>query len=230
MLLKINIRFIILVFSFLMVDSAISQSGALRYFELGYRGLPDSINPVFAIADAAALARIDRELEKPESERRLQISGRVDRGTRYNNPNYHWHFVPGTISLRLPDGTGMKKGPRYVEARLDEWLTYGARYRPAGVYIKRELTPDVTDELVTRQTISIFPNPADEKVFVQLADFPHPVEQLVLYDNAGHALKLWSPATNPGTMTLEVASLAPGYYTLSVRGREKRWARQLLIK
>ena len=195
------------IINFLIVESGVSQSGALRYFELGYRGLPDSINPVFATADATVLASIDQELEKPESERRLQISGRVDRGTRYNNPDYHWHFVPSTISLRLPDGSGMKKGPRYVEAHLDEWLVYSAEYRPSDVYIKRELTPDVTDELVTRQTISIFPNPADEKVFVQLADFPHPVEQMVLYDNAGHKLKLWSPATNPATMTLEVANL-----------------------
>ncbi len=225
-----KLNFILLIFSFLWAYLGVAQNGALRYFEVGFHGKPDSINVLIATADPMVLSAIDQELDRPEERRRLQVSGIVARGTRYNNPGYHWHFVPNTISLIARQTSRDHWDPRYVEAHLDEFLNYGGHYRPSSSYISREVTPDVTDELVTHQTIRIFPNPADEKVFVKLADFPHPVEHLVLYDNAGRARQVHSPAAQPGTITLEVAHLAPGYYTLSVRSREGRWARKVLIR
>jgi hypothetical protein len=223
-------NFILLIFIILWAATGVAQTGALRYFEVGFHDKPDSINVVIATADPAVLSAIDQELDRLEERRRLQVSGIVARGTRYNNPDYHWHFVPNTISLTARQTDRDHWDPRYVEAHLDEFLTYGGHYRPSDSYISREVTPDVTDELVNHQTIRIFPNPADEKVFVKLADFPHPVEHLVLYDNAGRARQIHSPAAQPGTVTLEVAHLAPGYYTLSVRSREGRWARKVLIR
>lgn len=223
-------NFIFLISSMLLTTGGTAQTDALRYFEVGFHDKPDSINVVIATADPMVLSAIDQELDRPEERRRLQVSGIVARGTRYNNPGYHWHFVPNTISLSARQADREHWDPRYVEAHLDEFLTYGGRYRPFDSYISREVTPDVTDELITDEIIRIFPNPADEKVFVRLADFPHPVEHLVLYDNAGRARQVYSPAAQPGTITLEVAHLAPGYYTLSVRSREGRWARKVLIR
>lgn len=224
------LNFIFLIASVLCVNAGLAQTNALRYFEVGFHGKPDSINVVIATADPLVLSAIDQELDRLEERRGLQVSGIIARGTRYNNPDYHWHFVPNTISLNVPTADRAHWDPRYVEAHLGEFLAYGGRYRPSGSFIRREVTPDVTDELVTRPIIRIFPNPADEKVFVNLADFPHPVEHLVLYDNGGRVRQIHSLAAQPGTITLEVAQLAPGYYTLSVRSQEGRWARKVLIR
>lgn len=221
----------VIIFFILLTGYTFGQMEQLRYFEIGFRGKPDTVSVYAATSDAELLSVIDQELQRPESERNLHIDGLIKQGTRYNHYRYNWHIVPNRWTLTAERQALGTMDPRQIDEELDYFLGEEVRYSSAESYVKREVSPGQIPYSLSERGIEIYPNPVAEKLFVRLDEVPQPVRRAVLYDPQGRAVKIKElAAEQPGTLQFSVERLQAGFYTLSIRTEHGRWAEKVLVR
>ena len=104
-----------------------------RYFTLDFRGFRADEFVVF-VASPDEIRQMREQTRKPQSKRKLIVSGIVAGKRTYNRD---WRFsmdpntiVVGDVFIEVCDGR-----PQYVQRHLDEWR--GDRWCPWGGYVKR---------------------------------------------------------------------------------------------
>lgn len=216
---------------FLTSSFLFGQQEQLRYFEIGFRDKPDSVNVYAATSDAVVLSVAEQQLQLSEERRDLHIRGMIARGTNYNNHRYNWHFIPGQWTLVVGEDSIQTDDPRLVDNDLYRYLTEQEVYSPSDSYLKREVTAAQVKQFTGEQSIEVYPNPVNQKLFVRLSDFPFPVQHVVLYDPSGRPVEIIEPSPAlPGTLQFEVGNLNGGFYTLSIRTKQGRWSEKVLVR
>jgi hypothetical protein len=188
-----------------------AQAQTLRFFEFGFRTLPDSVNVIAATSDTTVITKALAQLALPESERNLFINGELQYGTETNNPLYSWHFVSNAwdmveVAVEVCDGQ-----PSDVENDKPYWIDLIGRFCPWSSYLKREIIPsEVRDE--SNKKLRLFPNPVTDLLTIE-TDPSIDIREVYVVDALGKTI-LTLPAQQ---RTIDLTSLHQGLYYIVVR-------------
>lgn len=110
-----------------------------RYFEFALRNYPESENFIAVTSDSAVISLIEDQLDLPEADRNLHITGPLEFGDGGHNTGRIWHFVPNQwtlaeMSVEMCDGL-----PSAVDADLSYWLDTAETFCPWDSYVLREI-------------------------------------------------------------------------------------------
>jgi hypothetical protein len=78
------------------------------------------------------------------------------------------------------------------------------------------ITPATVQKVGQSKTISVYPNPAGDLLFINSAS---PVGELRLFNSVGHCI--FQSAGNEATASVDLSKLPPGIYTLLIYDKEK---------
>lgn len=129
---------------------------------------------------------------------------------RWNGTDWENQVGPGTAGVTTGVGTA---GPYVDQNSFSPWVLVTSN--PVGV-----------ESLDMQNTISVYPNPASDKVNVVIDEFD-PTTEIILVDNLGKVIRQIKPTNN--TSTIDINSLAKGFYTLIIR-TEKSAVNKKIIK
>jgi len=93
-----------------------------------------------ATQDPQVIATVRAQLAKTAAERRLFISGPIERGHGTHNRPWRWHFVPDawrltSVEIELCDGNAV-----LVDQAVDYWVDTVGTFCPWGSYVAAEIT------------------------------------------------------------------------------------------
>lgn len=107
-------------------------------FVVRLHGLSGSEEFRVATASADFIAKARAQLQLPEAQRSLFVSGAIAAGSAGVNTGWSWHFSDASlveVAIELCDGR-----PSMVEANQDYWLNTVKRFCPWSSYVYAELT------------------------------------------------------------------------------------------
>jgi hypothetical protein len=112
---------------------------AERHFEFAIRNHEASENFVAITSDSTVIGLLEEQLELPEADRNLHITGPLEFGDGGHNTGRTWHFVPNEwtlaeMSVELCDGWSSG-----VESDLSYWLDTVGTFCPWDSHVLREI-------------------------------------------------------------------------------------------
>ena len=87
-----------------------------------------------------------------------------------------------------------------------------------------------TKEVTRPVEPTIFPNPTNDQLFVQLLPKWESAVQFQLYDVRGNALtEWWIPAAGLPQIPLDVSAVPKGVYILSIATEGRKWMKKVVV-
>jgi hypothetical protein len=201
-----------LLFSSLLFATTSVTAQDLRFFEFGYRGLPDEDNLFAATSDSGVIHEVLAQLAVPEAGRHMFINGELQFGTGTNNPKYSWHFISNKWALAEIAIEACDAQPSDVENDKEYWITQFGRYCPNSSYVKREIFPlDVREPRA--ELIRLYPNPTNAVLHID-ADETSAIQSVHILDALGkHVTVNWNGST------VDLSLLDSGLYYVVIRSK-----------
>ncbi|MFN7313978.1 MAG: choice-of-anchor I family protein [Bacteroidota bacterium] len=95
------------------------------------------------------------------------------------------------------------------------------------IYIKRNISTGINEQLINN-AILVYPNPANEFLFIQSLN-KNEISEVTLFDLSGK--KIYVNKTLPdGTLTISVAELSEGLYTICIENKQGTVYKKIAIK
>jgi len=213
-----------------------AQAQNMRYFEFtttcGHGNWQDTAF-VAATADAAVIADVLAELQKPREQRKF-IAGKIDYGHGGFNHNAHhwflWHHVPGQwhladVAMEVCDGcpySDVDQDTAYWVRNIGEFCSWG------GNPVREVQKPTTIGNTGSHAGIYYYPNPAKDKLYIERR-VPTGTTVLAIYTIAGEeVLREVLPA---GSHTVDITALANGlYFTRLGSGEAATYGRLVVEK
>ena len=198
-------------------DMGVFESGFTQppddmiYFRVGMHNDPDSSESFIVGTTNLDLIDLCRsQLELPEDERFLHVSGAIDYGNGGFNSPWSWHFIPdewelAEMSIELCDGN-----PQYVEDNLEYWIENVGRFCPWSSFIKEELSGEITLEVPHLAGWNLVGLPLEVEDNYYLSVFPDAVEGTIysfgdgyqLIENVENGVGYWLRFSENNTTTI----------------------------
>lgn len=86
-----------------------------------------------------------------------------------------------------------------------------------------ENTPAIAQEVNLTKSVHLFPNPATEDVFVELAHLPAENVVVTVHTIIGNELQVEKEVMKDTVIRVKVKDLPPGYYLLAVKDEESNF-------
>jgi hypothetical protein len=117
----------------------IKNKGAEVTFRFGLHGDSGAEDFLARTDNVAVIGQARDQLAKPEAERRLIITGPIQKVPPGSHLNWSWQHLDSAwefteLSMELCDAN-----PSYVESNLDQWLDQVGRLCPWSSYVKYEV-------------------------------------------------------------------------------------------
>ncbi|MDP3759477.1 MAG: hypothetical protein Q8R01_03030 [Ramlibacter sp.] len=113
-----------------------AEPGAVT-FAFRLRGLPGSEEFRVSTTSPSLISQARAQLQLPESQRMLFVSGTIQLGSGGHNLGWGWHFTQAELveaATEVCDGR-----PSLVQADLGYWLGVVQRFCPWGSYVYAEI-------------------------------------------------------------------------------------------
>lgn len=221
-----------LAFVLLLAGCGLARAQTVRYFEFrvtcGYNDWRDT-SFIAAASDPALIADVLHELSLPQDARKL-IGGPITHGHGGHNHNashwFRWHFVPdqwqlNDVAVEVCDGcpyTDVDNDTAYWIGNLGQFCPWSSR--PA----REVILPGSVTEPGSLDAIHVFPNPANDQVFLNL--YGQTLTRATVYDTFGKPVLLIPPA---GIPAFDVSTLASGLYVLRLENGLQRTVKKLWV-
>ena len=132
-------QFTIIILTCSVLPPLADGEAAERYFEFAIRNHEASENFVAITSDSTVIGLLEEQLELPEADRNLHITGPLEFGDGGHNTGWAWHFVPNEwtlaeMSVELCDGWSSG-----VESDLSYWLDTVGTFCPWDSHVLREI-------------------------------------------------------------------------------------------
>jgi hypothetical protein len=217
----------------LIVIAGFASAQTTRYFEFtttcGHGNWQDTAF-VAATSDQAIIDEVFIELAKPLEERRF-ISGAIGPGDDGHNRNadhwFLWHFIPDQWSL-VDFAIEVCDGCPYTDVDMDTayWISNLGQFCPWSGRPVRELKDIVdTDDLHTRNEITLYPNPASDVLYLSSKST---ITSIVLYNAIGQ--RVINLLLDDTKATIDVTHLESGLYFLHLERAHAREIHKLVIQ